>query len=91
MTKQMILVLAVVAGVGGCATAPPVWTKPKAQYSHEGFLKDKYDCLRSGPVTTTNVTVPLNGMAVAVPIENYPLFNSCMEAKGWTLRPASAR
>ena len=74
--------------LGGCA-APPLWYKPGA--STQDFNVDKYQCMQGSQQQTSSVYIgPYGGSGSSGQSTNSPLYNACMNAKGWTLQAQSA-
>jgi hypothetical protein len=76
------LTVLVALALAGCTTTGPVWLKAGA--TPQNFAVDKYECQRENQGGA--VAVPLGNSAVAVPVTNWPLYNACMEARGWHQR-----
>jgi hypothetical protein len=69
----------------GCAHNNNVWVKPGA--STNEFNVDKYDCLQQSQQKSSGAFVnQYGGFANSGSITNVGLFNSCMNAKGWSLQ-----
>lgn len=57
-----------------------VWDKPPPGATPQSFAVDKYDCIRQ-----SQVMIIINGSGGQM--TKWPLFNDCMEARGWRLVP----
>jgi hypothetical protein len=72
----------------GCAHNN-VWVKPGA--STNEFNVDKYDCMQQSQQESSGAFVnPYGGVARSGSITNWNLYNSCMNAKGWSLQDSNA-
>lgn len=72
--------------LAGCAQ---VWVKPGA--SQSDFSTDRYTCLQESQQHQSSAAVnAYGGAAQSGSVTNGFLFNSCMNAKGWTLQQAQA-
>ena len=81
MKKNVVLVVAVLLASTGCAK---VWVKPGA--STDDFNKDKYDCMQQSQHQVTTVAVgKYAGYGQSGQDTNVNLYNSCMNARGWSL------
>ena len=70
--------------LSGCAT-PTSWNKPGA--SAQDFNADNYQCMQGSQHQTSSVYVnPYGGSSSSRQTTNIPLFNACMNAKGWSLQ-----
>ena len=71
----------------GCAHNN-VWVKPGA--STNEFNVDKYDCMQQSQQKSSGAFVnPYGGVASSGSITNWNLYNSCMNAKGWSLQDSN--
>ena len=74
--------------LAGCANNN-VWYKPGA--STNEFNVDKYDCLQQSQQQSSTAVVGQHvGFASNGWVTNWNLFNSCMNAKGWSLQDSEA-
>lgn len=74
--------------VAGCAT-PMAWNKPGATQAE--FRTDKYQCMQASQQQSGYAYVnKYGGSASSGQTTNIPLFNACMNAKGWSLEKQSA-
>lgn len=81
-----LIVMSLMA-IAGCT--PATWVKAGA--TQQDFAKDKYDCLQNsqqqvaGTRTRFDSSCNCNRQYPYSEVKtNYQLFNSCMNAKGWT-------
>lgn len=94
--KSLVLMLAMAALLGGCATGQVMWIK--SDYTPEQFEKDKRQCVYevqlatatygSGQATARTNSGAIaqgfgNGMAIAMTERRLAI--ACMEAKGYTM------
>jgi hypothetical protein len=80
--KRLASMLTVLA-VAGCA-APMAWNKPGA--TQADFNTDKYQCMRSSQQQSSSAYVnAYYGSASSGQTTNIPLFDACMNARGWSL------
>ena len=87
ITKTSALLLGVLIALTGCAQ--PLWNKPGA--SVEDFNVDKYQCMQGAQQQTSSAYINrYGGGASSGQSTNAPLYNACMNAKGWTLQAQSA-
>jgi hypothetical protein len=69
----------------GCAHNNNVWVKSGA--STNEFNVDKYDCMQQSQQKSSGAFVnPYGGVASSGSITNWNLYNSFMNAKGWSLQ-----
>ena len=95
-TKQFAFVGAVLVVLTGCQAAPPlmVWNKSGASASE--FNTERYQCMQSSQHQYSSAYVSgsyvpgfgagYSGSASSGQTTNQPLFNACMNAKGWSLQ-----
>jgi hypothetical protein len=73
--------------LAGCAALQMGWYKPGATQS--GFAEDKYECMQGSQERVSGAYVnAYGGAASSSTTTNIPLFQACMEARGyvWTSR-----
>ena len=80
--KKILLMLAVVMLLGGCATTPKVWTKQGA--TQEEFKQDNNECARQSRASWSGGESDEFGRASAK-LQANKLYKMCMESKGYTL------
>jgi len=86
--KQYYIVFILLFLLAGCAHNN-VWVKLGA--STNEFNVDKYDCLQQSQQQSSGAFVnQYGGFANSGSITNVGLFNSCMNAKGWSLQDKKA-
>jgi hypothetical protein len=82
-TKGIAIGLALLA-VTGCA-GPKLWTK--AGGTQDEFARDKYDCLNRSAYTGQATYVNTYwGASQPQAYLNVPLYDWCMEARGWRIQ-----
>lgn len=85
MFKGITVVSAIASMFGLSACAPMMaWNKPGA--SQAEFSQDKYDCMQQSQQQVSGAYVnKFGGGASSQVVTNGNLFNSCLNARGWTL------
>ncbi len=77
--KKILLMLAVVMLLGGCATTPKVWTKQGV--TQEEFKQDNNECVRQSRASWSGGESDEIGRASAK-LQANKLYKMCMESKG---------
>jgi hypothetical protein len=74
--------------LSACVTQQALWLKPGA--ATEEFGQDKYGCMQqSQQPNSTAYANRYGGVANSSIITNGPLFDACMNSKGWVLTPVT--
>jgi hypothetical protein len=83
LANRFALSIGVLLVVGGCET--PAWNKQGASLAD--FNGDKYQCMQQSQQQTSSAYVNrYGGVASSGQSTNEPLFNACMNARGWSLQ-----
>lgn len=83
--KLMAPVVALIV-LGGCQQ--PLWNKPGASLAD--FNTDKFSCMQTSQQQSSSVYVSrYGGVGSSGQTLNQPLYDACMNSKGWTLQTAS--
>ncbi len=85
--SRIILTTLLATTLCGCAALQMGWYKPGA--TQADFAQDKYSCMESSQERVSGAYVnPYGGAASSETATNIPLFQACMEARGyiWTNR-----
>lgn len=87
MTKKLAAALALSTAIGGCVPPPITWIKPGA--TTQSFAQDKLVCIQVATSTVGGFTAIGTPMMLAVAADannqqKQQVFNTCMEAKGYT-------
>lgn len=91
-----IVFVSIVSLILACVPPPPppnlVWTKLNANYTHEEWARDKYDCMQQSQQQRSYAGegyyiggVYFPGHAQSTVVTNPELFKYCLEARGWNL------
>lgn len=74
----------------GCVS-PPLMDWVKLGATQEEYSKDKYYCMQQSQqrIYKSGFNVTSGGWAVEKTVTNDELFNACMNANGWYLRPSN--
>lgn len=88
--RAMVLFGFMIAALFGCAGNE--WYKPG--WTPESFNRDRYDCLKESQQRVSTSQANVYGVigsssSNSQVITNDTLFTSCMQARGWYLRPRS--
>lgn len=88
LVKKSGTLIAALIVLTGCQQ--PLWNKPGA--SLEDFNADKYQCMQGSQQQTSSAYISrYGGSASSGQTLNQPLYDACMNAKGWSLQAQSAR
>lgn len=86
-TAPLAISLVALISLTGCAQK--LWVKPGA--SQNDFASDKYACMQESQQQQSSAAVnAYGGAAQSGTVTNVYLFNSCMNAKGWSLQNTQA-
>jgi hypothetical protein len=81
--KKLLVVATAFLLLAGCG-GRRVWNKPGS--TRQEFSQDKYECMQQSQNRVSRAYVdPYGGSASSRTATNVPLFNACMEARGYSL------
>ncbi len=82
--KRLVIVISVILLVA-CQTTP-TWYWHKDGGSQQDLDQDNYPCLQEAQQQISETYISYNGGTSTenVSVTNVPLFNACMEARGWS-------
>ncbi len=84
VSKRLVIFISVILLVA-CETTPTYyWVKNGA--SKQDYAQDEYPCLQEAQQQISETYISYNGGSSTedVSVTNVPLFNACMEARGWS-------
>jgi hypothetical protein len=80
--KRFLFLIAIPFALAGCQ--PPVWSKPGA--SQADFASERYQCMQGSQQQSSSAYLNrYGGFSSSEQTTNGPLFDACMNAKGWAL------
>lgn len=94
MTKKFAAALTLSTALAGCVPPPVTWIKPGA--TTQSFAQDKLICIQVATSTVGGfeaIGTPMM-LAIAADANNQQkrqVFDTCMEAKGWTPQQQARR
>lgn len=93
---RRLLTVAVVGtlSLAGCVPPPITWLKPGA--TPQSFAQDKLTCIQTANATVGGFTAVGTPLMLAVAADSnrqqkQQVFNTCMEAQGWTAQQQARR